>query len=114
MGTTAGTGGPRTPAARLASPAPKPPIPPTRSTLRTPPPAPPLPVPQGPPRPINGSPLEMAYYLGGQIQVLAGRLESLREQGAGQTSEFRQLEQMLHMVQDKLIMAQTRIERGAH
>jgi hypothetical protein len=65
-----------------------------------------------PGKPVNGTPLEMVNYLGGQIQVLATRLESLREQGAGQTTEFRQLEQMLAVVQDKLVLAQGRIERN--
>ena len=75
-------------------------------------------LPQRPPvtlpvKPVNGSPKEIVTYLAAQIQVLATRLESLRGQGAGNTTEFRALEQMLGLVQDKLILAQTRIERGS-
>lgn len=65
-----------------------------------------------PPRPVNGSPMDMVNYLSGQIQLMASRLESLREQGAGQTTEFKQLEGMLSSVQEKLLQAQARIERG--
>jgi hypothetical protein len=65
-----------------------------------------------PVKPTNGSPAEIVDYLGGQIQVLATRLEALRQQGAGNTSEFMALEQMLGQVQEKLILAQNRIRRG--
>ena len=64
-----------------------------------------------PVKPVNGSPAEIVDYLGGQIQVLATRLEALRQQGAGNTSEFMALEQMLGQVQEKLILAQSRIRR---
>ncbi|MDB5098209.1 MAG: hypothetical protein JWM80_2630 [Cyanobacteria bacterium RYN_339] len=66
-----------------------------------------------PVKPVNGTPQQIVAYLGGQIQVLATRLEALREQGAGNTTEFRQLEQMLGVVQDKLMLAQSRITRGS-
>ena len=59
----------------------------------------------------DATPKEVIDHLSGQIQLLATRLEALRQQGAGNTTEFRQLEQMLNMVQDKLIMAQQRIGR---
>ena len=65
-----------------------------------------------PVKPVNGSPQEIVNYLGGQIQLLATRLEGLRQQGAGETTEFKQLETMLQLVQDKLILAQSRIQRG--
>jgi hypothetical protein len=73
--------------------------------------------PQRPPvslpvKPVNGTPAEIVDYLGGQIQLLATRLEGLREQGAGNTTEFRALEMMLTQVQDKLLLAQSRIRRG--
>ena len=60
-------------------------------------------------RPTSGSPRELVNYLAGQIQHMSTRLEGLREQGAGQTTEFKHLEQMLISVQDKLIQAQGRL-----
>lgn len=60
------------------------------------------------PPPPGSSPQELINYLAGQVQALATRLEALRAQGAGQTTEFRQLEQMLGRVQDQLVMAQAR------
>ena len=47
--------------------------------------------------------------LAGQIQVLATRLEALRAQGAANTTEFKQVEALLTSVQDKLLLAQTRL-----
>ncbi|MEB3196701.1 MAG: hypothetical protein VKP62_05800 [Candidatus Sericytochromatia bacterium] len=47
--------------------------------------------------------------MAGQIQALATRLEVLREQGAGHTADFRQLEQLLAAVQEKLYLAQRQV-----
>ena len=52
----------------------------------------------------------MFNSLSGQIQGLATRLEALRAQGAGNSKEFKQLEAMLHSVQDKLLLAQAKMD----
>lgn len=64
-----------------------------------------------PQRPENATPAEIADYLAAQVQGLATRLEALRQQGAGKSTEFRQLEQMLAAIQFKLMQAQSRIAR---
>ncbi|HEY9724266.1 MAG TPA: hypothetical protein V6D47_19855 [Oscillatoriaceae cyanobacterium] len=45
-----------------------------------------------------------------QVQSLATRIDALRAQGAANTSEFRQLERMLMEVQDRLMLAQARLQ----
>ncbi|MNS41991.1 hypothetical protein D3C72_743600 [compost metagenome] len=58
----------------------------------------------------NASPQTQLNSLAGQVQALATRLESLRAQGAGDTAEFKQLEAMLTMVQDKLLLAESKVK----
>ncbi|MEB3330696.1 MAG: hypothetical protein VKQ33_15835 [Candidatus Sericytochromatia bacterium] len=60
----------------------------------------------------KASPREQLDFLGGQVQSLATRLEVLRGQGAGEAPEFRQLEQVLAVVQGRLLLAQRRLEVG--
>lgn len=45
-----------------------------------------------------------------QVQGLATRIDALRQQGAANTSEFKQLERMLTEVQDRLMLAQARLQ----
>jgi len=59
----------------------------------------------------QASPREQMDFLAGQVQSLATRLEVLREQGAGHSPEFQQLERLLATVQEKLLLAQQKIER---
>ena len=49
--------------------------------------------------------------MAGQLQAIATRLDALRAQGAAHTPEFRQIEQLLRDVQDKLLMVQARYHR---
>lgn len=60
----------------------------------------------------QATPREQMDFLAGQVQSLATRLEVLREQGAGHSAEFQQLERLLATVQDKLLLAQNKLERG--
>lgn len=57
------------------------------------------------------SPQATVDQLSGQIQALATRLEALREQGAGNSPEFRKIEAMLTVVQDKVLMAESKIKQ---
>ncbi|MEB3222488.1 MAG: hypothetical protein VKS61_10455 [Candidatus Sericytochromatia bacterium] len=58
----------------------------------------------------KAAPREQIDYLAGQVQSLATRLEVLRGQGVSDAPEFRQLEQMLTVVQDRLLMAQRKLD----
>ena len=58
----------------------------------------------------NASPQTQLNSLAGQIQGLATRLEALRAQGAGDSAEFKQLEQLLETVQDKVMLAQAKVK----
>lgn len=53
---------------------------------------------------------EQVDFFAGQVQSLATRLEALRGQGAGHAPEFQQLENLLNAVQDKLLLAQQRLQ----
>jgi hypothetical protein len=58
----------------------------------------------------QATPREQIDFLAGQVQSLATRLEVLRGQGTGDAPEFRQLEQMLAVVQDRLLLAQRKLD----
>lgn len=73
-----------------------------------------------PPKPVakglnttipNANPQTQLNSLAGQIQGLATRLEALRAEGLGASNEFKQLEQLLGSVQDKVLLAQAKISK---
>jgi hypothetical protein len=71
---------------------------------------PPKPAPKGLNKTIpNANPKTQLNSLAGQIQGLATRLEALRAEGMGDSAEFKQIEQLLTSVQDKVLLAQAKI-----
>ena len=73
---------------------------------------PPKPAPKGLNKTIpNASPQTQLNSLAGQIQGLATRLEALRAGGMGDSAEFKQIEQVLTSVQDKLMLAPAKLAK---